>query len=78
MGKVIGGIVGLVLGLLVSYLFKPATIFRVPSFSEWFTLGLRESQLQTTIAICGIVGAALGLDIFIDRTKPSAPANPGP
>lgn len=68
MARVIGTIVGAVLGLLISYLFRPTIWGQSPTLLEWFDQFATQPQYSTTIAICAIVGALLGFVVgfFID------------
>lgn len=69
MFKVIGTVVGVVLGAAVSYLFRPATMFGTPSFIEYFSAYSLREYAGPTVAICSGLGLVLGLvvGVFLDR-----------
>ena len=61
MNKIAGEVIGLLLGLAVSYLLRPQSIFGSPDFQTWFTKGFEQKETAPTIIICGIVGLVIGL-----------------
>ncbi len=73
MYKGFGLVLGLVIGALCSYLFRPATIFGVPSMAEWFDPRIMREFSGSTIIICSLVGALLGtvVGVFLDRSAPN-------
>lgn len=73
MYKLVFLVIGLALGLMVSYLFKPTVFFGTLTPEWWFTEGFKDKGTAPTIYICAIVGATLGLfaGLTLDR-KPIA------
>lgn len=64
MNKVTGGILGFIVGLLASYLFKPNLLGGLVtiSFTDWFSeTGIR--NWGGTIFICAFIGLVLGMII---------------
>jgi hypothetical protein len=58
--EIVAIVLGGILGLLVSYMFKPVTFSRTPTMGEWFAEGIMEPTLAPIIITCGIVGAVAG------------------
>ena len=69
--KVVGAIIGLLIGLAVSYLFKPQSPLLNITAQSWFTEGFQDQQTAPTIIICGVVGAVLGFvtGLFLDKSE---------
>ena len=59
--KIICGLVGLLIGVLASYLFRPVTLFGVPSIADWFSPRAIQEFSGSTIAICTVIGGIVGL-----------------
>lgn len=72
--KVAGAIIGLLLGLAVSYLFKPQSSFGTITIQEWFTEGFQTKETAPTLIICGVVGAVLGFvaGLFLSNSETAA------
>lgn len=59
MNTLFGAVLGGVGGLLASYLFCPSFLGYKPSVEQWLRDGM-DSQYQSTIVICGVVGLLIG------------------
>ena len=75
MNKFVGLVIGLLLGLAVSYLFKPQVLFGTLTPEWWFSEGLKDKATAPTIYICAVVGATLGFfaGLLLDRKPISNP-----
>jgi uncharacterized membrane protein YeaQ/YmgE (transglycosylase-associated protein family) len=70
-GKILCTIIGAVLGLAASYLFRPYhPLLAAPTITEWFTEGIKMPQYAPVIIISGIIGAVIGLvvGVFLDKS----------
>ena len=76
--KVIGFIIGAVVGAMGSYVFRPVTFFGTPTFAQWFEPEAIKQMSGSTIAICGVVGSLIGLALgtLIDNSKKSTNQKP--
>jgi multisubunit Na+/H+ antiporter MnhB subunit len=74
--RTIGTIVGLLVGLLASYLFRPSVPFLgTVSFSEWFSADAFNAGYGSTIITCGVIGAVVGFTVgLLAERKPASPA----
>ena len=61
---------GCVIGLLGSYLLKPATVST--NILGWYVYGIRDKELAPTIIICAVLGYLVGLAIEYAIRKQNA------
>jgi hypothetical protein len=76
-----GGFLGLFVGALVSFLFRPTFFGAQPTLMEWYTEAL-VNEWAGTIIVCTLLGlaagAVLGYIIFLLRKQASERVRSGP